>query len=118
MIGLSCASALLRAGHRVTVLETSSARDAASWGMPGTSRPNRWRPSPRWPACDRPGAGASPPAARWTCRCVRSATGFPLRCAFSPRRDPIASARAAMPCAACSPRRSPHGSARPGRRSW
>lgn len=35
VIGLSCASALLRAGHRVTVLETSSARGAASWGNAG-----------------------------------------------------------------------------------
>ena len=35
VIGLSCASALLRAGHRVTVLETSEARDAASWGNAG-----------------------------------------------------------------------------------
>lgn len=35
VIGLSCASALLRAGHRVTVLETSETRDAASWGNAG-----------------------------------------------------------------------------------
>lgn len=35
VVGLSCASALLRAGHRVTVLEASSARDAASWGNAG-----------------------------------------------------------------------------------
>ncbi|WP_338111814.1 FAD-binding oxidoreductase [Sphingomonas naasensis] len=35
VIGLSCASALLRAGHRVTVLEASPIRDAASWGNAG-----------------------------------------------------------------------------------
>lgn len=35
VIGLSCASALLRAGHRVTVLESSATRDAASWGNAG-----------------------------------------------------------------------------------
>ena len=35
VIGLSCASALLRAGHRATVLEASSTRDAASWGNAG-----------------------------------------------------------------------------------
>ena len=35
VIGLSCASALLRAGHEVTVLEASTARDAASWGNAG-----------------------------------------------------------------------------------
>ncbi|TGX56228.1 FAD-binding oxidoreductase [Sphingomonas gei] len=35
VIGLSCASALLRAGHTVTVLEPSTARDAASWGNAG-----------------------------------------------------------------------------------
>lgn len=35
VIGLSCASALLRAGHRVIVLEASATRDAASWGNAG-----------------------------------------------------------------------------------
>ncbi|WP_404337657.1 NAD(P)/FAD-dependent oxidoreductase [Sphingomonas sp. MMS12-HWE2-04] len=35
VVGLSCASALLRAGHAVTVLEASSAREAASWGNAG-----------------------------------------------------------------------------------
>jgi len=35
IIGLSCASALLRAGHRVVVLEASHARNAASWGNAG-----------------------------------------------------------------------------------
>lgn len=35
VIGLSCASALLRAGHQVTVLEASSGREAASWGNAG-----------------------------------------------------------------------------------
>lgn len=35
VIGLSCASALLRAGHSVTVLESSLDLDAASWGNAG-----------------------------------------------------------------------------------
>lgn len=35
VIGLSCASALLRAGHAVIVLESSAARNAASWGNAG-----------------------------------------------------------------------------------
>jgi glycine/D-amino acid oxidase-like deaminating enzyme len=35
VIGLSCASALSRAGHAVTVLEPCPTRDAASWGNAG-----------------------------------------------------------------------------------
>ncbi len=35
VIGLSCASALLQAGHAVTVLEPDPARGAASWGNAG-----------------------------------------------------------------------------------
>ena len=35
VIGLSCASALLRAGHRVTVVEADATRAAASWGNAG-----------------------------------------------------------------------------------
>lgn len=35
MVGLSCASALLRAGHAVTVLEPDATRNAASWGNAG-----------------------------------------------------------------------------------
>ncbi|WP_448661974.1 NAD(P)/FAD-dependent oxidoreductase [Sphingomonas sp. CJ20] len=35
VVGLSCASALLRAGHGVTVLERAGERDAASWGNAG-----------------------------------------------------------------------------------
>lgn len=35
VVGLSCASALLRAGHAVIVLESSATRNAASWGNAG-----------------------------------------------------------------------------------
>jgi len=35
VVGLSCASALLRAGHEVTVLEPCATREAASWGNAG-----------------------------------------------------------------------------------
>ena len=35
VVGLSCASALLRAGHAVIVLESSTMRNAASWGNAG-----------------------------------------------------------------------------------
>ena len=35
VVGLSCASALLRAGHAVSVLEPSAVRAAASWGNAG-----------------------------------------------------------------------------------
>lgn len=35
VIGLGCASALLRAGHQVNLLEASPTRDAASWGNAG-----------------------------------------------------------------------------------
>jgi D-hydroxyproline dehydrogenase len=35
VVGLSCASALVRAGHEVIVLEPDAKRDAASWGNAG-----------------------------------------------------------------------------------